>query len=124
MSENEAFALPASFEFLVHQLRMQAQVQLGVLHLGAEDERPEPQLPLARHAIDLLAMLVEKTKGNLSWEEQRLVENSLTELRFQYIQAMESAGKRAAAAAAGSTSAFETRAEEPEEADDSAQGGD
>ncbi len=116
MPDNDSFPLPASFEFLVHQIRMQAQVQLGVLHLGAEGEQPEPQLPLARHAIDLLAMLLEKTKGNLSWEEQRLVENSVTELRFQYIQAVESAGKRAAAAAAEPIA--EAPADSPADAND------
>ena len=33
-------------------------------------------------------MIVDKTRGNLSMEEQRLIENSLTELRFRYVQAM------------------------------------
>jgi len=42
-----------------------------------------------RHTIDLLAMLQEKTRGNVSMEEQRLVENALTELRFRFVQAME-----------------------------------
>ena len=65
---------------------MQAQVQLGLIDLGGEDEPPEPNLPLARHSIDLLAMLGEKTKGNLTVEEQRLLENGLTELRFRYVQ--------------------------------------
>jgi hypothetical protein len=32
-------------------------------------------------------MISDKTKGNLSLEEQRLVENSLTELRFRFVQA-------------------------------------
>ncbi len=31
-------------------------------------------------------MIAEKTKGNLSMEEQRLIENSLTELRFRYVR--------------------------------------
>ena len=35
-------------------------------------------------------MLQEKTRGNVSMEEQRLVENALTELRFRFVQAMES----------------------------------
>ena len=37
----------------------------------------------------MLAMLQEKTRGNVSMEEQRLVENALTELRFRFVQAME-----------------------------------
>lgn len=68
---------------------MQAQVQLGLINLGGEDEPVEPNLPLARHSIDLLAMLGEKTRGNLTVEEQRLLENGLTELRFRYVQISE-----------------------------------
>lgn len=87
MSMSEALIPPATFEFLVMSLRAQAEIQLGLVHLGKEEERPEPQLPHARHVIDTLAMLGEKTKGNLSLEEQRLMENSLTELRFLFVQA-------------------------------------
>jgi hypothetical protein len=93
---------PASFEFLVASLRMQAQVQLGILHLGEESERPEPQLHLARHAINLLAMLQEKTKGNLEWPEQRELDNSLTELRLQYVQISDAMAKHAQTAEAAS----------------------
>jgi len=78
---------PASFAFLVESILMQAQMQLGLLRFGdKEEEEPEPNLPLARHSIDLLAVLEEKTRGNLTVEEQRLVENGLTELRFRYVQ--------------------------------------
>ena len=88
-NEREGMIPPATFEFLVASLRTQAEIHLGLLHFGAEDEKLEPQLPAARHAIDMLAMLSEKTKGNLTMEEQRLIENSLTELRFRYVQAVE-----------------------------------
>jgi hypothetical protein len=83
---------PATFDFLIASLVMQAQMNLGMFRLSAEDEQ-KPNLPLARHSIDLLAMLQEKTRGNLTLEEQRELENSLTELRFRYVQAMSSAGK-------------------------------
>ena len=77
---------PADFAFLVESILMQAQIQLGLLNLGEPDEKPEPNLPLARHSIDILGMLQEKTRGNLSVEEQRLLENGLTELRFRFVQ--------------------------------------
>ena len=80
---------PASFEFLTLSLTTQAQVQLGLMHFGPPEEKPEPDLDLARHSIDLLGVLQEKTKGNLSLEEQRILENSLTELRFRYVQVLE-----------------------------------
>jgi hypothetical protein len=98
MSENENNAAehpgdpevplpPASFSLLILSLRTQAEMQLGLLHFGDEKDQPEADLPAARHAIDLLAVLRDKTKGNLSMDEERLLENSLTELRFRYVQA-------------------------------------
>ena len=80
---------PASFEFLTLSLRTQAQFQLGLMHFGPPEEKPEPDLELARHSIDMLAVLQEKTRGNLSIEEQRMLENSITELRFRFVQVME-----------------------------------
>jgi hypothetical protein len=84
---------PATFEFLVVQLKMQAEMQMGVLYFGEEKDRPKPDFRVARHTIDMLAMLQEKTRNNLSLGEQRLLENSLTELRFRYVQAMEASAK-------------------------------
>jgi len=86
-------APPATFEFLVLSFRTQAELHLGLLHFGEEGGQPEPDFEMARHMIDMLAMLAEKTRGNLTMEEQRLVENSVTELRFRYIQALEAAQK-------------------------------
>jgi hypothetical protein len=80
---------PPSFEFLVLSLRSQAEMQLGLLHFGEEKDRPQPNFPLARHSIDMLGMIQEKTKGNLSMEESRLLENSLTELRYRFVQVAE-----------------------------------
>lgn len=94
MSEKYEYPLPpATFEFLVISFKTQAEMQLGLLHFGEEKDRQPPDLRAARHAIDLLAMLQDKTRGNLSMEEQRLLENSLTELRFRYVQAVETANK-------------------------------
>jgi hypothetical protein len=96
MAEGTDFPIPpADFSFLVQSILMQTQIQLGLLQFG-EDEQPpeEPNLPLARHSIDLLAMLQEKTKGNLTVEEQRLIENGLTELRFRYVQVVDEQKKK------------------------------
>ena len=77
---------PADFSFLVSSLMFQAQMELGLLHFGDETNRPEPNLPRAKHSIDLLGVIEEKTKGNLTLEEERLLANGLTELRFRFIQ--------------------------------------
>ena len=87
---------PASFDFIVVSLRAQTEMHLGLMHFGEEEEKPAPDLRLARHTIDLMAVLQEKTKGNLSLEEQRMLENSLTELRFRFVQVSEEVGKAAA----------------------------
>ena len=72
---------PASFSLLVLSLRAQAEMHLGLMHYGEED-KPEPNL-------------LEKTKGNLTVEEHRLLENSVTELRFRYVQVSEEVEKAA-----------------------------
>lgn len=87
---------PADFTFLVYSLSTQAQLQLGLLRLD-ESAAPEPNLPIARHTIDLLAMLQQKTQGNLSLPEKLLLENTLTDLRYRFVQASEQASKQGAA---------------------------
>jgi hypothetical protein len=76
---------PASFGELIFSLRFQTEMHLGLLPL--EEEKPPVDLAAAQHYIDLLGILADKTRGNLSIEEQRYLENSLTELRFRYVQA-------------------------------------
>jgi hypothetical protein len=61
-------------EFLIFSLRAEAEIRLG-----------EPARDLARHSIDMLAILQEKTKGNLTREEDWLLENTLTELRMRFV---------------------------------------
>ncbi len=85
MSDSEFPLPPPTFEFLVFSLKTQAEMQMGLLRFGEETDTA-PNLPAARHAIDLLAMIAEKTRGNLALEEQRLIENALTELRFRFVQ--------------------------------------
>lgn len=104
MPENDFPIPPPTFEFLVFSLKTQAEVRLGLLKFGEEQE-DGPDLPSARHAIDLLAMILEKTRNNLSVEEQRLIENSLTELRFRFVQVSENAGKSKLAESAGAETA-------------------
>jgi hypothetical protein len=92
-AEQEMFLPPATLDYLIFSLRAQAELHLGLMHFGEEKDRPKPNLRLARHSIDLLAVLQEKTHGNLSLEEQRYLENSLTELRFRFVQAQENQQK-------------------------------
>lgn len=63
----------------------------ALLHLGAmpdpDTNKPDANLPLARQTIDILAMLREKTAGNLSADEDQLFENLLYDLRLRFVQA-------------------------------------
>ena len=81
---------PPSFELLIHTYASQALVAFG--HVANPiDGKKEVRLDLAKHAIDMLTILEEKTKDNLTPDESALLEKVLHELRFQYIGA--SAGK-------------------------------
>jgi hypothetical protein len=62
----------------------------ALMHLGEapnpENGKVEKSLPLARQTIDLIAMLEEKTKGNLSGDEERLLGQILYDLRMRYVE--------------------------------------
>lgn len=91
----EEYALPTpSFETLVRSIV--TQVQFALLAFEGEGGKHEPDLQAARHYIDLLGMLQEKTRTNLTLEEERLLGNSLTELRFRYVQVLEEIRKKPA----------------------------
>jgi hypothetical protein len=96
MSEDLALP-PVTFEFLIISYKTQAEMNLGMIRLS--DDQPPPDIRLARHFVDMLGLLQEKTKGNLTWEEERLLNNVLTELRFRYLQAFEEQQKKKAATA-------------------------
>jgi len=63
--------------------------QAALLHLGKVDDPEtggrEISFPLARQSIDLLTMLQDKTRGNLTEEELKLLENLLYDLRMKYV---------------------------------------
>ena len=63
----------------------------ALLHLGELEHPdaggPHKDLPLAKHTIDILAMLEEKTKGNLTTAEDKLISSLLYDLRLRYVEA-------------------------------------
>lgn len=78
--------MPApSFLELLNLLVMQSLVGLGAIS-GPGGERIPPNLEVAKHYIDMLQMLEEKTKGNLNAEEQKVLDQTLYEIRMRYIQ--------------------------------------
>ncbi|NOY91941.1 MAG: DUF1844 domain-containing protein [Deltaproteobacteria bacterium] len=82
-------APPADFNTLVLSLSTSALMYLGMI-AGPDGEPSPTNLPLARHSIDLLAMLDEKTRGNLSGEEETLLGQVLYDLRMHFVTATKS----------------------------------
>ena len=78
---------PADFATLVLSLGSSAVEHLGEAP-GPEGDKPMRNLPMAKHAIDLLSVLEEKTKGNLTAEEAQLLESLLFDLRLRYVEAI------------------------------------
>jgi len=76
---------PASFETLVSSLATQALACLGAIPDPAEN-KPVVRKPLARHFIDTLAVLEEKTRGNLEEDEAALIQGALHQLRMVYLE--------------------------------------
>jgi hypothetical protein len=69
----------------------------ALMHLG---EAPDPltnqvyaDLPLAKQNIDILGLIEEKTKGNLSGDEERLLAQVLFDLRMRYVERANAAGR-------------------------------
>jgi hypothetical protein len=62
----------------------------ALVHLGdaplPDGQMPERDLSLARQTIDLLAILQEKTRNNLSGEEERLLDQALYDLRVRFVE--------------------------------------
>jgi hypothetical protein len=62
------------------------QAYMGLGAMSDDDGDPIIELPLAKHAIDLLGVLEEKTKGNLTAPERNYLENTLYEVRMRYLR--------------------------------------
>lgn len=86
VAERRGEELPAvDFATFMLSLGHSALVHLGVAADPASGAL-ESNLPLARQTIDLIALLEEKTKGNLTGEEERIVEQLLYDLRMRYVE--------------------------------------
>jgi len=75
-----------TFSNFVFSLTTQALIQLGEIQ-DPESKKAMKSLPLAKQTIDLIAILREKTSGNLTKEEETLIDTALYDLRMRYVQA-------------------------------------
>jgi hypothetical protein len=76
------------FTSFIFSLSTSALIQLGEIEDPFTKELIK-NLPLAKQTIDLIEMLKQKTKGNLTPEEERVVEFILYDLRMKYVKAAE-----------------------------------
>jgi hypothetical protein len=75
---------PVGFEHLVQQFYVSAMIQMGA---GAQEgQRPRVDILGARQTIDLLGILAEKTRGNLSETESRTLDTVLFEVRMAFLE--------------------------------------
>jgi hypothetical protein len=75
---------PVGFEHLLQQLYISAMIQMGA---GAQEgQRPRVDILGARQTIDLMGVLAEKTKGNLSEAEANALQTALFEVRMAFLE--------------------------------------
>ena len=83
-----------SFDQIVQSIYMTTILQLG----GTTQEGQQPKIDLmgARQSIDMLAILAEKTKGNLTPQESALIDNALFEVRMGFLEVTQALARSAA----------------------------
>ncbi|MDY7030635.1 MAG: DUF1844 domain-containing protein [Thermodesulfobacteriota bacterium] len=83
----EQIPLPEmNFPTFIFSLNSSALFHLGEIP-DPETNAREKNLPLAKQTIDIISMLKEKTKGNLTDDEQKFVDSILYDLRMRYVEA-------------------------------------
>ena len=88
--EHDAEAAELDFGHFLMSLASSALFHLGeVVHAGESETEAgnRVNLPLAKQTIDILGMLREKTRGNLTQEEAQLLDHLLYDLRMKYVDA-------------------------------------
>jgi hypothetical protein len=85
--DTQRIPLPeVNFNSLIFSLSSSALLNIGDIadpHTGEKRK----DIPMAKYSIDIIAMLKDKTKGNLSDEEQKFLDNILADLRLRYVKA-------------------------------------
>ncbi len=78
---------------IIQMILLQASIGLGGYQDPQTGQHLAPNLMVAKHYIDLLALLGEKTAGNLDETEKRILEGALHELRMAFVHAAQGGGQ-------------------------------
>ena len=85
--QKEKHPLPEpTFASLVNMLATQTLFALGIIAPKGMEDQVQRDLNLARYNIDLLAVIEQKSKGNLTDEEKTLLSDTLSQLRMAFVQ--------------------------------------
>jgi len=85
--DTQRIPLPeVNFNSLIFSLSSSALLNMGDIAEPQTGERKK-DLPMAKYSIDIISMLQEKTKGNLTEEEHKFLDNILADLRLRYVKA-------------------------------------
>jgi uncharacterized protein DUF1844 len=77
---------PLDFSTFILSLSTSALMNMGLVE-NPVTQKTEKEMPVAKQTIDLIALMKEKTKGNLTEDETKLVDGVLHELRLWYVKA-------------------------------------
>jgi len=91
---NDAKVPQLDFNAFVLSLGSSALIHLGLAPDPVSREKQPANLALAQQSIDLLALLQEKTRGNLSDDEARLLESLLFDLRMRFVETAQAGAKK------------------------------
>ncbi len=85
--EDKCVMPEVTFPAFIMSLNTSVLYHLGEISDPASGKK-EPDFELAKHGIDTLALLEEKTKGNLSKDEEELLKNLLYDVKLRYVKAV------------------------------------
>ena len=100
-AENQGPA-PTPFQVLCHSLAAQVHMALGLIP-DPVDQKTHVEIGVAKQGVDMLAMLEEKTKGNLDEDEEKFLGVYLTQVRMIFVERVKELQGGGADAAAGET---------------------
>lgn len=107
MAENDSAAVEASFLQFISGMAGQALIHLGLMS-NPLTGTTAADLPNAKYSIDLLAVLQEKTRGNLTDEESQYLSSALADLRMRYVDVVEARNNAGGDGASDENDAAET----------------